>query len=100
MLQEVRYVGDIMKIIKIGAIWCPGCLVMKKVWKNIMNDHPDLDIVELDYDMHSSEVSKYNPGKILPIVIFLDKDNNELERLIGEQSEDDLRRVIDKYEKN
>ena len=88
-----------MKIIKIGAIWCPGCLVMKKVWKNIMNDYPNLDVTDLDYDMNSDEVSKYNPGKVLPIVIFLD-NNNELERLIGEQTEDNLRRIIDKYEKN
>ena len=89
-----------MRIIKIGALWCPGCLVMKKVWKNIMTDYPDLDIRELDYDMDSIEVSEYNPGKVLPVVIFLDKDNNELERLIGEQKEDNLRRIIDKYEKN
>lgn len=85
-----------MKIIKIGAIWCPGCLVMKKVWKNILADYQDLDITELDYDMDSEEVSKYNPGKVLPVVIFLDKDN-ELERLIGEQSEDTLRDRINKY---
>lgn len=89
-----------MKIIKIGAVWCPGCLVMKKVWKSIMNDYPNLDIIDLDYDMNSNEVNIYNPGKVLPIVIFLDKNNNELERLIGEKSEDDLRRKIDKYEEN
>lgn len=85
-----------MKIIKIGAIWCPGCLVMKKVWKNILNDYSNLDITELDYDMDSEEVSKYNPGKVLPVVIFLD-DDRELERLIGEQSEDTLRDRINKY---
>ena len=28
-----------MKIIKVGAIWCPGCLVMKKVWNNILKDY-------------------------------------------------------------
>ena len=86
-----------MKIIKIGAIWCPGCLVMKKVWKNILNDYPDLDISELDYDMDDNEVSKYNPGKVLPVVIFLDEDNNEIERLIGEQKEDTLRDKIIEY---
>ena len=85
-----------MKIIKIGAIWCPGCLVMKKVWKSILNDYSNLDITELDYDMDSEEVSKYNPGKVLPVVIFLD-DDRELERLIGEQSEDTLRDRINKY---
>lgn len=89
-----------MKIIKIGAVWCPGCLVMKKVWKSIRNDYPNLDITDLDYDMNSNEVNIYNPGKVLPIVIFLDKNNNELERLIGEKSEEDLRRTIDKYEEN
>lgn len=86
-----------MKIIKISAIWCPGCLVMKKIWKNILNDYNDLDITELDYDMNSEEVKKYNPGKVLPVVIFLDKNDNELERLIGEQKEDILRNLIDKY---
>lgn len=86
-----------MKIIKIGAIWCPGCLVMKKIWKNILNDYPDLDIQDFDYDINSEEIKEYNPGKVLPIVIFLDNDNNELERLIGEQKETTLRDYIDKY---
>lgn len=85
-----------MKIIKVGAIWCPGCLVMKKVWNNILKDN-DLDIIELDYDMDSEEVSKYNIGKVLPVVIFIDEDGNELERLIGEQKESKLMELINKY---
>lgn len=88
-----------MKIIKIGAIWCPGCLVMKKIWKNIMNDYNDLDIVSLDYDMDFLEVNKYNPGKVLPVVIFLDDEGRELERLIGEQKETTIREKIKKYVK-
>ncbi len=98
MLSFIRYVGDNMTIIKIGAIWCPGCLVMKKVWNNILNDYRDIDILDLDYDMNSDEVAKYNPGKVLPVVIFLDNNGNELERLIGEQKEEVLREAIDKYE--
>ena len=89
-----------MKIIKIGAIWCPGCLVMKKVWKNINASYDNLLVEELDYDMDSDEVSKYNPGKVLPVVIFLDKDGNELERLVGEQTEKTLCDRIDKYEED
>ena len=85
-----------MKIIKIGAIWCPGCLVMRKIWQNILADYADLDIVELDYDIDSAEVKNYNPGKVLPVVIFL-VDDVEVERLIGEQTEDTLREKIDKY---
>ena len=85
-----------MKIIKIGAIWCPGCLVMKKVWNNILKDN-DLDIVELDYDMDNEDVRKYDVGKILPVVIFVDGNGNELERLVGEQKESLLIEIIDKY---
>ena len=87
-----------MRIIKIGALWCPGCLVMKKIWNNI-NKIYDLDIIDLDYDMDNEEVKKYNVGNILPVIIFLDKDGVELERLIGEQKEDKLISLIDKYNK-
>ena len=86
-----------MKIIRISAVWCPGCLVMKKIWKNIQDKYPDLEIRALDYDMDMDEVSKFNPGKVLPVVIFLDNDNQELERLIGEQSEDTLVKKICEY---
>ncbi|MBQ8218978.1 MAG: thioredoxin family protein [Bacilli bacterium] len=87
-----------MKIIKIGAIWCPGCLVMRKTWKNIMKDYPDLNILELDYDMDSSEVNKYYQDKILPVIIFISDNGKELSRLIGEVSEDTIRSEIDKYD--
>jgi len=85
-----------MKIIKIGAIWCPGCLVMKKVWNNINNKY-DLDILELDYDMNHDKVMEYNVGSVLPVVIFLDNNGLELDRLIGEQKEENITKLIDKY---
>ena len=85
-----------MQIIKIGAVWCPGCLVMNKIWNNILKDN-DLDIIELDYDFDSDEVSKYNVGQVLPVIIFVDKDGLELERLVGEQKENKLMEIIDKY---
>ena len=85
-----------MKIIKIGAIWCPGCLVMKKVWKNIEKEN-ELNIKELDYDIDKEEVEKYNIGNILPVIIFLNDKEHELERLIGEQKEEKILEIINKY---
>lgn len=84
-----------MKIIKIGAVWCPGCLVMNKVWNNIIKDYIDLEIDSLDYDM--DDISKYNVGNVLPVIIFLNNEGLELERLVGEQKEDLLREKIDRY---
>ena len=85
-----------MKIIKIGAVWCPGCLVMNKIWKKINKDN-SLEIISLDYDMDSEEVSKYDVGKLLPVIIFLDNEETEIDRLIGEQKEDKIFELIDKY---
>lgn len=85
-----------MKIIKIGALWCPGCLVMKKIWNNINNNY-ELEIIELDYDMNHDEVLKYNVGQILPVIIFESSDGLELDRLIGEQKEEVIVKLIDKY---
>lgn len=85
-----------MKIIKIGALWCPGCLVMKKIWNSI-NSKYELDIVELDYDMDHDRVLEYNVGQILPVIIFLSSSGEELERLVGEQKEDVIIDKIEKY---
>ena len=71
-----------MRVVKISAIWCGGCLVMNKVW-NKLKDSFSFDAIELDYDMDEDEVSKYNPGEILPVFIIFDGDK-EISRIIGE----------------
>ena len=81
-----------MKIIRINAIWCSGCLSMKKIWKDIEKEYPDLDIITYDYDMDEEEVKKYNVGKILPVVIFI--KNNVQKRLIGEKKKEEIIEVI------
>ena len=77
-----------MKVIKIGAIWCGGCLIMNNVWNKIKKNY-NFDYLELDLDMDEDEVKKYNPGDKLPIFIILDNDK-EVERFIGEYSYDEL----------
>ena len=77
-----------MKIIKIGAIWCGGCLVMNKVW-NRLKENYDCEFIEYDYDMDEEEVEKYNVGNVLPVFIVMDEDR-ELLRLTGELSYDEL----------
>lgn len=77
-----------MQIIKINAIWCSGCLSMKKIWKEIEEEYPNLNIIDLDYDMNEEEVKKYNPGDVLPVVIF-SKNDKEI-RLIGEKTKKEI----------
>jgi len=49
-----------MKVIKIGAIWCNGCLVMKPRWLEIENENPWLKTEYLDFDADKEKVSKYD----------------------------------------
>lgn len=83
-----------MKIVKISAIWCGGCLVMNKVWENIKRNYPSIEIISLDFDMDSEEVEKYNVGEILPATIFY-KNDNEVKRINGEVKEQVLIDVIE-----
>ena len=77
-----------MRVVKINAIWCSGCLVMNKIWKNITNKY-EIETLNLDYDMDEDEVSNYNVGDILPVFIFFDVDK-EITRVIGEVSEKEM----------
>lgn len=85
-----------MKVLKFGAIWCSSCIIMKNVWDKIERQIPDLDTVYYDYDMEKQMVEKYNIGKVLPVFIFLDNKGVEIVRLVGEQREKDLIKLIER----
>lgn len=82
-----------MKVVRINAIWCNGCLVMKKIWKEVEKEVTNLETVDLDYDMDEEEALTYNPGDILPVNIFY-KDGVEVKRLIGEVSKEEILKVL------
>lgn len=83
-----------MRIVRINAIWCNGCLVMKKIWKEVESIYPNIEVTNLDYDFDSEEVKKYDVGDILPVTIFYDNDK-EIKRLIGEKTTSDIINVIE-----
>lgn len=85
-----------MKIIKIGALWCPACLITNNALDKI-NKNYNVEIVSLDYDFDEEEVSKYNVGETLPELIFI-KDDKEVKRLIGEKNYKDIEEVLKEYE--
>lgn len=81
-----------MKVVKITALWCSGCLIMNKVWNKVLEEE-NIETISLDIDMDEEEALKYNPGKILPVFIFY-KDDVELQRVIGEKSFDEMMGII------
>ena len=85
-----------MKVLKFGAVWCSGCLVMKPRWKEIETENPSLQTQYFDFDVDKEMVKKYKIDESLPTFIFLDKEDNELLRLNGEIEKDELLEVINK----
>ena len=85
-----------MKIIRVNAMWCGGCLSMYKVWKKIEEKYKDIEIISYDYDMDEDIVKEYNVGSLLPVAIFYKKDK-EVARLIGEKRIEEIEEVINEY---
>lgn len=73
------------EVLIISAVWCPSCLILNKNLKKLKKEYPNINITKLDYDLDEEEVTKYNIGTKLPVIII--KDNQkEIDRLIGEKS--------------
>lgn len=86
-----------MKIIKIGSTWCPACIIMKPIWDSIEKEI-NINSKYYDYDIYEDELKeKYQIGDKLPIIIFLDDDDKEIDRIIGEIKKDDLLKKIKEY---
>lgn len=87
-----------MKIVKIGAIWCPGCIIMRPRMKEIEEEYPEITSIYYDFDDHEEYlVQQYNIKDTLPVFIFLDQNDKELTRLIGEVSRNEIIKTIEKF---
>lgn len=83
-----------MKVLKFGAVWCPGCIVMKPRWEEIEKENPWLETEYYDYDENKEMVEKYKIDEVLPVSVFLNKDEKEILRLQGEVEKKELLEVI------
>ena len=83
-----------MKIIKITASWCPSCLIMNGMIDDIINEH-NIELTSLDFDLDQEEVEKYNIDTILPVLIMVDENNNEIKRIKGEKTKKEIIEFIE-----
>ena len=85
-----------MKIIKVGALWCPACIITNNSLNKLKDKH-NFELEELDYDF--DDVGKYKIGETLPVLMFI-KNEEEVFRLIGEKTDKDIEEVLKKYEED
>ena len=81
-----------MKILKFNAVWCSGCLVMKKTIKEIKELYPEIEFIDYDYDLDEKEVEfimKHN-------LIFYDIED-ETSFSVDEDSKHDIDFMMNLY---
>lgn len=83
-----------MKVLKFGAVWCAGCLVMKPRWAEIEKEYPWLETEYFDYDESKDVAKRYCIDANLPVFIFFDKEGKEFLRLQGEIEKNEIIRII------
>ena len=79
-----------MKIIRISAVWCSSCIIMKSRFNEIIKDK-DIELISLDYD--TDDIDEYNVGDILPVFIKIN-DDKEVDRLVGEHTKKEIESFI------
>lgn len=84
-----------MKVIKISAMWCSSCIIMNNIFNKLKASYPTIEFLEYDYDMDEDIVKTYNPGEILPVIIF--EVEKEVERIKGEHSFKEIETIIKRY---
>lgn len=73
---------------------------MKRVWRKVLPDFPDIEIIDYDYDQDKEAIKQYHIGDILPELIVF-SDDVEVKRIIGEKSKKEFRNILeDIYENN
>ena len=106
LYQEIKHIDDLgspifcdilinMKVLKFGAVWCAGCLVMKPRWRAIEKEHPWFISEYFEHGVDTEAFEKYNvQDTTLPTFVFLDKNDNEITRLHGEVPKKEIVKVI------
>lgn len=77
-----------MNAVRIGALWCPSCLIMRGVYDKLLKER-NIPIHDVDIDLSPKEADHYRPGTILPVLIFFDGDVERL-RIVGEKSKKEI----------
>ncbi|MFH0814980.1 MAG: thioredoxin family protein [Candidatus Falkowbacteria bacterium] len=84
-----------MKIIKIGAIWCPVCIVLKNNLMEFQKQNPDLRVEYIDIDDNPEVKQKYEIDDV-PVIVVLDDTNNVVTKFQGEDALNNLLKFIEK----
>lgn len=79
-----------MKIVKISSLGCMSCIIMNSVINKLKTEY-SFELEEYDFDF--DDIGRFNAGKIMPVFIFYDNDN-EIARLCGEHKIEEFVKIL------
>lgn len=85
-----------MKILKIGASWCPECVIMKPRWAEVERELLWLETEFIDIDAGPGIKKEYHIDHV-PTFIFFNQAGQEITRLKGLVEKTDLIKVINEH---
>jgi len=77
------------------AEWCMPCVMMAPVMEEISEKLKKIKFGKVNVDENQELAAKFKVMSIPTLIIF--KDNKEIERLVGAQSEEVLEEKLKKY---
>lgn len=83
----------INKILKFSASWCSPCRVLKQNLEGFTR----VPVEEIDVEANIDEVTKYSIRNI-PVLVYLDENENEVDRTVGLVTIQKINEIIDKHE--
>jgi len=79
--------------IRISAIWCSSCIIMKNRYDEVLKPL-GIKVTDYDFDDDQEQFEPLKIGSILPVVILY-SDEVEVMRIIGEKSKKELLKLLE-----
>ena len=84
-------------IVDFSATWCPPCRQLKPIFEKLAEDFKGrIDFVTIDVD-ENPELSQAYGVQSIPMMVFLNKDGQIQNTIIGFQNRDQLLAAINTY---
>ena len=80
-------------VIKMSAPWCIPCRQLKPIFDEVIQDIPDIKVVEIDVEEHPDVASSYKVRGV-PTIIVTDEKDNVLAMKSGMMSKEQLKDLI------
>ncbi|MBS3159598.1 thioredoxin [Candidatus Woesearchaeota archaeon] len=84
--------SDKIVVVKYTATWCTPCKALNPIFKELYKEINNVKFAEIDIDMEEKLAQKYMVRAVPCIIIF--KDGKEVNRIIGYQNKEYLKKEI------